>query len=84
MPTDKEKSTVDEVLGAVPDDLHLLVGDPLLLVAVVEASEEEAIEAHTGEYRCLLPGVSERVDLPGDPGLTAVAEFFHQVPVMIR
>ena len=51
-----------------PDHLHCLRPHPLVLVVIVQPPEEQTVKPHVSEYVCLFPAVSERINLPGNPG----------------
>jgi len=64
----------------LPNHLRRLVRQPLLFLLVVQPAEKKAVVAELREKRGHLPGMAERVDLPTDVRLTALAERVVQFP----
>lgn len=80
-----EKSASEEIAVSClvslirgPNHLHGVGLHPLLLVGIVQSTEEETIKAHVSKDVCLFSAVSERIDLPGYPGSAGFSEIVRQ------
>jgi hypothetical protein len=68
------------VVAPFPDHLHCFGRKLVDFVLVVDAAQEQTVEAQLGEDRRHFATVSERVDLPTDFGAAALAKTVIQFP----
>lgn len=65
---------ITQVGRTMPDHFSIFGHQTLVLILVVQATEEHAIEAHLGKHGSHLPGVTKRIDLPSYAGATTFTE----------